>query len=786
MIVPKLSSRTRSILAGIVLVGTLGVSSIFIPLPKEEFLPDTVHSLRITDRNGILLREYLNDRQGRGQWRSLSAIAPPLQMATVAIEDKRFRSHPGVDPVAIARALWVDLKAGRFRSGGSTITQQVIRNVYHHPRTLLSKIVEAWYALRLERMMSKNDILEQYLNRVPYGNQLVGAEAASRFYFDKPARDLSLAEAAFLAALPNAPSILNPYSGFSAAMTRQRLVLRRMRDLGQVTAEAYRQACEQPIDLVPPEVNFRAPHLVEMAAASVDSIPSAAIVCTTIDYPLQNRIRLIVQGHLAQLKAKNVTNAAVVVIDNRTMEVRALLGSADYFNPFIQGQVNGALARRQPGSSVKPFTYGVAFEGPFTPADVIPDIPTKIPDERGDYIPENYDRRYHGPVRIRTALACSYNVPAVRVLKEVGKDIVLQRMLLAGLKTLDQPASFYGYGLTLGNGEVTLLDMAQAYAAFANKGVWRPARFIDSIHTTAGVTAFVPASGAAHRMFDARAAYLITSILKDPGARQPAFGHAFRFPFECAVKTGTTKDYRDNWTMGYTTEYTVGVWAGNFDGSPMRGVSGVTGAGQIFTDIMATLHLSHDRELPPPFEIPKGIVHLPVCALSGKLPTSACSKRILEWFIKGREPVERCTIHQRFAFTGPNGTTTTNIYAILPSEYRQWAADQHLPAPPPDAVRVSDTPAVAEHERPALLSPQNGQLYKIDPVLRREFQTLRILAYLPQGVSNTVVHVDGREALPYSADATWWQLRKGVHRFRLEAMLRGKRIHSRSVMITVE
>ena len=411
---------------------------------------------------------------------------------------------------------------------------------------------------------------------------------------------------------------------------------------------------------------------------------------------------------------------------------------------------------------------------------------TKIPDERGDYIPENYDRHYHGPVRIRTALACSYNVPAVRVLKEIGKDNVLQRMLQAGLKTLDQPASFYGFGLTLGNGEVTLLDMTQAYAAFANEGLWRPARFIDSVQTTEGVAAFVPAPGAAHRIFDARAAYLITSILKDPGARQPAFGHAFRFPFECAVKTGTTKDYRDNWTMGYTTEYTVGVWAGNFDGSPMRGVSGVTGAGQIFTDIMATLHLSHERDLPPAFGIPKGIVGIPVCALSGKLPTSACSKRILEWFIKGREPAERCTLHQRFAYSGPDGATVTKVFAVLPSEYRQWAIDQHFPAPPPGAVRVSEAPVVADHERPALLSPQNGQLYKIDPVLRREFQTLRILAYLPNGTSNAVVHVDGQEVLRYSPDATWWRLQKGVHRFRLEGMLRGKRIQSRPVMITVE
>lgn len=787
MFVKRLLSRTKLawVVAGILFL--LVIASFFLPLPQKDFRPESVHSLRIVDRNGILLREFLNDRQGRGQWRPLSEIAPVLQQATIAIEDKRFGYHPGIDPLALVRALRTDIKSGRFRSGGSTITQQVIRNVYHQPRTLVYKVVEAWYALRLERMMSKSAILEQYLNRVPYGNQLVGAEAASRFYFGKPARDLSLAEAAFLAGLPNAPSVLNPYSNFDDAIERQRVVLSRMRDEGMVSEALYRQAREQPVDLVSPEVNFRSPHLVEMAAAAVDSLPSAALVHTTIDEPLQERIRVLVRGHLKQLKNKNVTNAAVVVIDNRTMEVRALLGSADYFDASIQGQVNGALARRQPGSSVKPFTYALAFEGPFSPSDIIPDIPTKIPDERGDYIPENYDRKYHGPVRIRTALACSYNVPAVRVLKEIGTENLLQRMLLAGLTTLDQPSSYYGYGLTLGNGEVTLFEMTQAYALFAHGGVWNPARFIDSVQLAGGIIIRFPARGSQHRVFDGRAVSLVTDILKDPGARQPAFGHAFRFPFECAVKTGTTKDYRDNWTLGYTTEYTVGVWAGNFDGSAMRGVSGVTGAGQIFTDVMATLHLRGQRDLPPPFDVPAGLESRLVCALSGKLPSEACSKLAFERFIKGKVPTERCMIHGRFRFMDASGRAVTKVFEVFPAEYESWVRDQSIPEPPNGAVQLLDESDLhAESSRLSILSPQNGQIYKIDPILRKEYQTIRILAHLPPGISDVRVHVNGTDQFPYGSAATWWTLKRGNHRFQLDGKIRGRKVTSRPVTISVE
>ncbi|GJQ21941.1 MAG: penicillin-binding protein 1A [Bacteroidia bacterium] len=759
--------------------------SLSFPLPKEDFRKETVHSLRIVDRNGILLREFLNDTEGRGQWKALGELSPSLAQATIAIEDRRFRSHPGVDPVAVLRALVQNLQAGRFVSGGSTITQQVIRNVYHHPRTISTKLLEAWYALRLEMMQSKEEILEQYLNRVPYGNGLVGAEAAARHYFGKPARDLSPAEAAFLAALPNAPSALNPYTNMMDALARQRRVLTAMHNQGMITSDDYALALQQPVTLIPPEANFRAPHLVEMAAAKASECAGATLVKTTIDYEKQRDIEWLVRGHLRSLRDKHVTNAAVVVLDNKTMEVVALVGSADYFNPRIQGQVNGVLARRQPGSAVKPLTYALAFEGPFTAGDVVPDVPTRIPDQDGDYIPENYDRRYHGPVRLRTALACSYNVPAVRVLRVIGAENLLQRLRNAGLTTLDQESAFYGYGLTLGNGEVRLLDLTRAYSALANAGTLRPVTFISSIETVSG-TVNPDAVPAASRVFSPQAAWLVTDILRDADARHPAFGQAFRFPFECAVKTGTTKDYRDNWTMGYTTEYTVGVWTGNFDGEPMKGVSGVTGAGPIFEDVMMYLHVRPAEPLPVGFEPPEGMLRRRICALSGLLPTPSCRRTLQEWFIEGKTPSARCTFHRPFRFVDNNGRVIEKIFEVFPDEYSEWAREQRLETPPPEAHPLPFRDRPEQTTRLVLVQPQPGQLFKLDPVLRREYQAIRILAQVPPGVRGVRLRVGDAEVMALQGRETWWPLRKGRHRFVLEGKRGQEVVRSDEVIIHVD
>ncbi len=778
--------RMRHGILGVLLgLSLIALSSLFIPLPRERFQKQTIQSLRVVDRRGVLLREFLNDEQGRGAWKSLDELSPAFLQATIAVEDKRFLYHPGVDPIALVRALSGNIRAGALRSGGSTLTQQVIRNVYHHPRTLFGKLVEMWYALRLERMMSKREILEQYVNRAPYGNQLFGVEAASRWYFGKPARDLSLAEAALVVGLPNAPSVLNPYVNLEEATARSRLVLRRMLEKEMISAAEYARALEQPLRMLPPQANFRAPHFVEMLARDLRANPEIVSAQTTLDYALQSEIQWLIKGHLATLAKKNVTNAAVVVLENDTRSVRALVGSMDFFDDSHQGQVNGALALRQPGSSIKPFTYGVALEAGFSPAEILADVPTQIPDLHGDYIPQNYDRRYHGPVRLRTALACSYNVPAVRVAQQIGIEALLERLHRAGFESLAQPASFYGYGLTLGNGEITLLELTNAYASLANQGRWMPVRLLESVQHPSGVQPldepFTANLQQARVVFDERVAYVLTDILSDPVARKPAFGNAFHFPFRCAVKTGTTKDYRDNWTVGYTAEYAVGVWVGNFNGMPMRGVSGITGAGQIFSDIIMLLH----RNNPPrDFSVPVGLQKLEVCPRSGMLPTRACGKSIIEWFQKGKEPVQRCSVHQTFEVTTENGGRAIRVYEVFRPEFSAWTEEERLPPVPANATPVRTDDPAGNRSQPMILYPNDGDQFKLDPILRPEYQSVKIVGVAPEKSTGISVRVDN-DVLDFKPAGVWWSLKRGRHTLRLEAIVGDTKRISRPVAIEV-
>jgi penicillin-binding protein 1C len=768
--------RWRIILDGVVGAVLVFAATLWFPLPGDDFAPVSVQSLRILDRSGIVLREFPNDLEGRGVWTSLDNISPWLRMATVAVEDRRFVWHPGVDPIAVVRSIADNVRAGGFRSGGSTLTQQVIRNVYHRPRTIRSKLVEMWEALRLERMMSKEEVLEQYLNRAPYGNQVFGAESASRWYFGKPARDLSLAEAAFLAGLPNAPTTLNPRRNPAATFTRQSVILKRLLDQRIITDEEYARATSQPIQIVPPEAHFKAPHVASMIA-DMGYTSYDGEVRTTIDYPLQAQVQWIMRGHLRTLARKNVHNAAAIVLDNSTGEILALVGSTDFFDSTHNGQVNGVTARRQPGSSIKPFMYALALQSGLTPATLIPDIPTAIPDHHGDYVPENYDRRFHGPVRLRSALACSYNVPAVRVLQRVGKPVFLEKLRECGFGGLNRDAEFYGYGLTLGNAEVSLLEIATGYAALANGGVWKPSVLVP------GRRQF----GIAQRVYDETAAYLVTDILNDPAARRPAFGGNFHFPFSCAVKTGTTKDYKDNWTIGYTTRYTVGVWVGNFDGEQMKQVSGVSGAGPIFTDVMMFLHTPPYGAPPADFLPPAHLVRMTVCAQSGSLPTRLCEKRLDEWFPEGHTPSESCSVHQEFRITMPDGGERRKTYAIFPVEYREWVREEGIPAPPPGARRVSGF-AVADLriDRLMIVSPNTGDYFKIDPVLRREYQTITIAGFVPPGMDHVRLRINGAEDRPFTSAGVRWQLQKGVYRFQLVADSRRSEVYSRPVVITVE
>ena len=789
-------------------------ASILLPIPADRLSPLPVVSLRITDRNGITLREVLSDQEGRAYWVRWNEIPPDLAKATISAEDSRFYLHPGIDPLSIARAAYQDMRSLRLVSGGSTITQQVVRNIYHVPHSIFGKILEAWYALRLERTLSKREILLQYFNRVPYGNGTFGVEAATRLYFDKPAAHLSLAEAAFIAGLPNSPSANNPYRSMQRALERKQFILKKMFERHVISKDEFDEAAAEPINLVEPQCRFRASHFTEMVLHAIpeEKREKVSVIRTTLDYNVQDVVEMLLKGHVASLRRQHVTNGAVVVLDNSSGDVIALAGSVDFFDSLHDGQVNGALAQRQPGSALKPFTYGLALECGLTPSDILPDLPYSVAGEDvsgAGFSPENYDRKFHGPVRMRTALACSYNVPAVRVVERIGVEALLSRLHDAGFVSLDKPASYYGFALTLGDGEVTLMELTRAYSAIARGGIFRNEKIILDTRGISGETTQFVTPDSERRVFSPQVSYILTDILGDNDARIPAFGvdSPVNLPFPCAAKTGTSKDYKDNWTIGFTPSWTVGVWVGNFDGKPMRKASGITGAGPLFRDIMFYLE---QRGTGGDFRRPPGLVELNVCPRSGFLPNKNCPGVMREIFIEGTEPKDSCNVHRIYRVDGRTGALADGhtplqfvqekLFEVFPPIFDQWVSDEKIPRPLlalrvgsklGDPVNRADGNELVRHSRMvdadfAINLPEDGAMFKIDPVLRRAYQTVEFNIAVGAPYHNVQLFMDGK-VLSRSVEGSLyrWNLEKGEHVFQLVGEKNGRSVRSNMVHVRV-
>ncbi|HEX9901231.1 MAG TPA: penicillin-binding protein 1C [Acidobacteriota bacterium] len=744
--------RTKRLLVGVPLAALAAAwGSLYIPFPHSRLNPAPVLSLRLEDRHGLLLREVLSDEGGRCRWINLDEVSPLLLKATLASEDRAFFSHSGIDPLAIVRAIFQNLRSRRTVSGASTITQQLVRNISGGRRTFLRKVVEAWLAVRLEHTLSKEEILIQYLNRIPYGHQTFGIEAAARLYFDKPAEHLSLAESAFLAGLPRSPTMLSPYRKMGPALRRQGDILRAMRRLRFISQPELERALAEKLVIVPAEEKFKAPHFAEMVLSQIPPGARRRLsgVRTTLDFSLQAKVEKLVVNHLKQLANKGLTNAAVVVLDNDRDEVLCLVGSGDFFDADHQGQVNGALALRQPGSALKPFTYALALERGYSASSLIEDSPAGFSTPSGAYRPRNYDNAYHGQVRMRVALACSYNVPAVSVLSSLGADMLFQRLKVLGFDSLKKEAGYYGLGLTLGNGEVSLLELTRAYAALAHGGLFRRERIF--LREAEG-----PRLEA--RVFSPQVAFLITDILSDRDARIPSFGYLspLNLPFPAAAKTGTSKDYRDNWTVGYTPRHTVGVWVGNFDGRPMQGVSGVTGCGPLFHDIMLLLEAQGPAS---EFTEPPGLVRKEICPSSGLIPTDLCPGRMEEVYLSGTEPKKYCPLRHDLGLRAGAGQ----------------AVERRTPAfGPPLSLSI--------------LFPQEGDIFKLDPVLRQNYQSIRFRAGVPADMGITAVEwwVNGRKigssGFPYTFP---WTLCPGSWTIKITARAGEKKLESPAVKIQV-
>jgi penicillin-binding protein 1C len=676
-----------------ILLGTiilLEYYSVAATIPSVDDLRERTsqfETTRIMDRNGNILYEIIDPNAGRRTYVSLDKISPHLLAATISTEDQNFYSHPGFDPLAILRAFYQNFRnEGETVSGASTITQQVARNLLFSPeerveRTYRRKVREALAAAEITRRYSKDEILEIYLNENFYGNLSYGVQAAAEVYFNTTADKLTIGQSAFLAGLPQAPSIYDIFNNRDATLQRLQQVLTLMYEVSSEQAciavsnnpqpicvdrdtalNAYAEIQNYPFS--PMQINMRYPHWVTFVRTQLESMYDSQViyrsgfsVYTTLDPGLQDDAQRIVTEQVSKLADFRATNGALVAIRPANGEILAMVGSADFNNASISGEVNMATSpTRQPGSTIKPVTYLAAFEKGWTPSTLIWDVATDFPpsgdasDPRPPYQPVNYDGTFHGPVLLRSALANSYNIPAVKALQFVGiyddpstpqVDGMIAMARRLGITSLTR--SDYGLSLTLGGGELSLLDLTSAYAVMANGGLRKPPVAILRIVDHTGQVVFEHQDLPGDQVIRAEHAYLISSILSDNAARTPAFGpnSILALPFLAAAKTGTTNDFRDNWTVGYTPDIAVGVWIGNSDYTPMQNTTGLTGAAPIWAEYIQVAVQKLTGGNPSPFIRPAGIVDRVICAISGTEPSQWCPNQRGEIFAADQLPLPK-------------------------------------------------------------------------------------------------------------------------------------------------
>ncbi|HUH97196.1 MAG TPA: penicillin-binding protein 1C, partial [Anaerolineales bacterium] len=745
------------VLAG--LAALIGVPLyLFWDLPSVNSIQANLESpsIRITDRNGRLLYDILPQQGGRHAVLSFDNIPQCMKDATIAVEDKNFYHNPGIDWEGILRALWIDVRGGGTVAGGSTITQQVARDLLlgqneRYERTLRRKLRETLLALELTQKYSKDEILAFYLNQVNYGGMAYGVEAASETYFGKGAGDLLLPECALLAGLPQAPGLYDPFTAPDLAKQRQGIVLGLMEAQGYISHEQRLEAQSAPLSYNPAPYPIEAPHFIWMIKDQLDGLFSSGkldptqslTVRTTLDLNDQQLAEQIIARHIAELKPKageinhNVNNAALVILEPHNGEIRALVGSADYFDSSIDGALDMATAPRQTGSAFKPFIYGLALDpnqsDPWTAATSILDVSTTFITHDGQpYTPQDYDGREHGPVSVREALASSLNIPAVRTLKKVGIVNTINLADHLGITSLGDPQG-YDLSLVLGGGQVSLLQLSTAYASLANGGYYTGNYSILDIRNADGSLLYTQEKPPRLQVFDPRVAWLLSDILSDDRAREIGFGldSTLKIDHRAAVKTGTTTNFHDNWTIGYTPDLLVGVWVGNSNYEAMHDVSGVTGAAPIWNETMRALLQGQPDQ---PFVRPAGLVQAEVCDLSGLLPTPICPSTHLEWFIQGTVPVQTDTYYQQVwidALTNSLATPLTpaarrkSVIALnLPAEAQPWARAQGLPL----SVDLRQSAAAQSPDDLMLVSPAPNTTYRITPDLNLSAQQLSVEA----------------------------------------------------------
>lgn len=750
-LVPAVSTS----LAALVFSAFLALDLAF-PFPRH--LLDRPLSVEVTDRSGTPLRLFLAADE---RWRlpvRLEELPEELVAAVIASEDRRFGRHPGVDPLAVVRAAWTNLRSGRVVSGGSTLPMQVARMAEPRPRTLGAKVVEAFRALQLAWHLEEGELLELYLSLAPYGANLEGVTAGARLWFGKHPRQLSLGEIALLVTLPRSPNAYDPARHPEAARRARDRVLEQLVAAGVASPERARQARAQPLPAGLQPVPFEAPHLARHAVSLARRRGRVSgPVATTLDLRVQRTAEAQVARHIGELRQRGIGNVAVVVLENagvggnvplrqdaagRTAElwqageagaVRAWVGSAGFGEAAHQGQVDGVLARRSPGSALKPFLYGLAFDA----GAVIPDSwLLDVPRDWAGYVPENYDGTYAGRVTARQALTRSLNAPAVALLARTGLERFHRLLRQGGLASLDRPAASYGLPLALGAAEVTLLELTGLYAALAREGKPGQVRLLEGGAGPAGG----PAGAGEAPWLSAEACRRVTGILTAVERPDlPGTWALTREVPEVAWKTGTSFAHRDAWAVGYTEGWTVGVWVGNFDGRPVEGISGSRDAAPLLFGLFRALDPG-GRPRPEPAGTPR----LPVCAESRQLPTPWCPRTLEVAYLPGRTRLPSCQAHRRVFVEAGSGRLLTGdclaraaaegrareprVVTLHPPELVAWWRSRGRPVPELPAPAPGCGGAAALGEGPRVVSPDGSTPYRLRPSAPTRFQRLALIA----------------------------------------------------------
>lgn len=739
------------ILGGVIIWASL------VPIPSiTNFQNRQVsQSTKIYDRTGNIV---LYDAHGAEQRTSvpLTQISPYIQEATVSIEDSTFYHNMGVRPLSTLRAFWIDLTTHKYSQGGSTITQQVVKNaLLTQSKTLSRKIEEMVLAFRLTKAYSKDEILNTYLNESPYGGTIYGVQAATQFFFGVDANAVDLAQAAYIAALPQSPTFLSPYGNNKAALdARKNLVLAQMKAQGYITADEYSQAIAEKVQFkTESQGGVKAPHFVFYILQyleqkyGVDTVDNGGLkVVTTLDYDLQQNAEDIISADAPSMqKDFNASNTGLVAIDPKTGQILAMVGSRDYFDNTIDGQVNVALANRQPGSSFKPFVYATAFEKGYTPDTTVFDLETQFstscsPSDYSNntppcYSPGNYDGTFKGPISFRNALAISENIPAIKALYLAGLQSSLDTAKSLGITTLG-PASQYGLTLVLGGGEVNLLEMTGAYSVFANDGMKNAPTGILELDDSSG-NILEQYQNQATRILDPQIAREMNDVLSDNAARTPEFGANGPLEFsgyDVADKTGTTDNSRDAWIIGYSPSITIGEWAGNNDNTPMVKKIAAFIVAPTWHKVMAYAlkkYSSSTDTFPAPAPNPNADSLPPVLKGNWNTDQSEGVHDILYWVQKDNPLAGR-----------PSNPSSDPQFAYWEYPVQLWAANGNLPVTSVSdsstgaaAAPVQTAPAVASFR---IVAPQNGTI-----VNSQKAVTVSSAAPNPAVIANVTYFLNG-------------------------------------------